>query len=75
MNNQNNMENRLSELLTEGEMTAPQPETEAPKRLSPRYEVRIQAEVDPITTETKKYREIAQEIDGRYDKYVPRDSQ
>ncbi|MFC5404555.1 hypothetical protein [Cohnella soli] len=40
---------------------------EAVKRLQPRWEVRVQAELDPVVEETKLYREMAEEVDGRYD--------
>ncbi|WP_391574924.1 hypothetical protein [Cohnella sp.] len=40
----------------------------AAKRLPPKWEIRIQANVDPIVEETIAYRSIAREVDGRYDK-------
>lgn len=39
----------------------------AARRLHPKWEIRIQANVDPIVEETIAYRSIAQEVDGRYD--------
>jgi len=39
----------------------------AAKRLYPKWEIRIQANVDPIVKETIAYRSIAREVDGRYD--------
>ncbi|UJF32372.1 hypothetical protein [Paenibacillus hexagrammi] len=32
-------------------------------------EIRIQAEVDPVLEETKRFRELADEVDTRYEKY------
>ncbi|XID90550.1 hypothetical protein ACF3MZ_18635 [Paenibacillaceae bacterium WGS1546] len=43
-------------------------EAQAAKRLLPRWEIRIQAELDPVVEETRSYRAMAQEVDGRYDK-------
>ncbi len=39
----------------------------AAKRLHPKWEIRIQANVDPIVEETIAYRSLAREVDGRYD--------
>ena len=75
MDNKKNMEEQLSQLLTEGEIAQKDPDKEAPKRLSPRYEIRIQTEHDPIAEETKRYRGMAKEIDDRYDKYMQPDSE
>ena len=62
-------EELLAERLTEGEQEADAPEVEAVRRISPRYEVRIQAERDPVAEETKLYRTLAREVDDRYDKH------
>ncbi|WP_027085868.1 hypothetical protein [Cohnella panacarvi] len=62
-------EELLAERLTEGEQEADAPEVEAVRRISPRWEVRVQAERDPVAEETKLYRTIAREVDGRYDKH------
>lgn len=67
-------EARLAELLEEGEMERLKPEAEAPRHLSPRYEVRMETEGGPVIEETEHYRRMAKEIDGRYDRYVPRDN-
>ena len=69
------VEEQLSTLLTEGDMSQKEPTKEAPKRLATRYEVRIQAEQDPIVEETKQFREIAKEVDNRYDRFMPRKDQ
>lgn len=64
------LEEKLSELLTEGELDETNRQEEGRKRLSPKYEVRIQTTFDPVVEETIKYRSMAKEIDGRYDKYL-----
>lgn len=65
-------ERLLAERLTEGELEGSgKPEEEAVKRLPPRWEIRIQAEYDPVAEETARYREIAREVDGRYDRVQP----
>lgn len=61
-------EELLAERLTEGEQETDAPEVEAVRRISPRWEVRIQAERDPVAEETKLYRTLAREVDDRYDK-------
>ncbi|WP_234414327.1 hypothetical protein [Paenibacillus sp. CAA11] len=66
------LERQLSELLTDGELNEENRQEEGRKRLSPKYEIRIQTELDPIVTETRKYRSMAKEIDNRYDKYMDR---
>lgn len=58
----------LAQKLSEDELESPNAEKEAVKRLSPRWEIRIQSNRDPIAEETKAYREIAREVDNRYDK-------
>lgn len=65
----NDLERQLSELLTDGDMQGELPEQEAPHKLSPRYEIRVRAKHDPIAEETRKIRQIADEIDDRYDQY------
>jgi hypothetical protein len=66
-------EARLARLLKDGAADRSRPEAEAPRHLSPRYEVRIVTERDPLVEETRLYREMADEIDGRYDRFAPRD--
>jgi hypothetical protein len=51
----------------EGEAKVEAPEDQAVKMLPPRWEIRTQAERDPIAEETKAYRAMAREVDGRYD--------
>jgi hypothetical protein len=63
----NEAEELLARRLAEGTPDDEAAEVEAVKRLAPRWEIRIQAERDPIVEETKAYRAIATEIDDRYD--------
>nr|WP_271752124.1 hypothetical protein [Cohnella sp. JJ-181] len=60
-------EAELVRQLTEGEPAAGDPNEEALARLSPRWEIRIQTERDPVAEETAAYRKLAKEVDGRYD--------
>jgi hypothetical protein len=60
-------ERLLAEQLTQEEPDSPHPEEEALRRLPPRWEIRIQAERDPVAEETAVYRSLAKEVDGRYD--------
>lgn len=61
-------EAELAKRLTEGPLEGEAPEQEAVARLSPRWEVRIQSESDPVAEETAQYRKLAKEVDDRYDK-------
>ncbi|BBI35736.1 hypothetical protein [Cohnella abietis] len=63
------LEELLARSLTEEKPEAKPEETEAEalKQLPPRWEVRIQSKFDPVVEETKAYRAIAKEVDGRYD--------
>jgi len=71
MSDDKHLERELNELLTEGEpLTEEERREEGRRRLSPRYEVRIQAQLDPIVEETIQYRKIAKELDDRYDNYL-----
>ncbi|SHN79128.1 hypothetical protein SAMN04487896_4177 [Paenibacillus sp. ov031] len=73
MDESKELERRLSDMLTEGEM---EESGDAGKRerqlIPPKYEVRIQTERDPIVEETLKYRDMAREVDDRYDRYLDR---
>jgi hypothetical protein len=66
------LEKELSDALTEGEMKRTDPAQGAREQLSPRYEIRIRAERDPIVEETRQIREMAEEVDDRYDDYMSR---
>ncbi len=64
------LEHALAEQLTGGPLEEdPDRERKLRGRISPRYEIRIQTELDPIVEETKQYRKLAKEIDGRYDRF------
>jgi hypothetical protein len=64
------LEHALAEQLTGGPLQDdPDSERKLRDRISPRYEIRIQTELDPIVEETKQYRKLAKEIDGRYDRF------
>ncbi|WP_239617871.1 hypothetical protein [Cohnella mopanensis] len=62
-------EELLARQLTEetSEPSVENAEAEATRRLPPRWEIRVQAKLDPVVEETKAYRAIAQEVDGRYE--------
>jgi len=60
-------EQLLAEKLIGGEPELADAEDEALRRLPPKWEIRIQTKHDPVAEETKKYREMAQEVDDRYD--------
>lgn len=76
MDESKELERRLSEMLTEGEM---EESGDADKRerqlIPPKYEVRIQTERDPIVQETLMYRNMAREVDDRYDRYLERSAE
>ncbi len=67
---QDELEEQLTELLTEGELKDEDRERKEREQISPRYEIRIQTTLDPIVEETRLYRTMAQELDGRYDDYL-----
>ncbi|RED63102.1 hypothetical protein [Cohnella lupini] len=75
----NEAEELLARRLTEeqAEETEENAEAKAAKKLSPRWEIRIQAKHDPVVEETKAYRAIASEVDHRYDnvKTEPNDNE
>ncbi|CAG7643625.1 hypothetical protein PAESOLCIP111_04512 [Paenibacillus solanacearum] len=63
------VEQKLAELLSEGEMET-LPQEQAVKRKLPfKTEIRIRTEHDPVAAETKAYRRMAKEVDDRYDRY------
>jgi hypothetical protein len=68
------LERRVSETLTEGDMESKDPEEAARERLIHPYEYRIQADSDPIVEETIRYRQLAKEVDDRYEKYMERNN-
>jgi 23S rRNA A2030 N6-methylase RlmJ len=62
-------EEELAQKLTEGDMELRDPDETARKRLPVKTEIRIQAAIDPVVEETRQYRQIAKEVDQRYDRY------
>lgn len=62
----------LAEQLTDGPLDESGREERVRASLPPKYEVRIRMEYDPIVEETKRYRSMAREIDGRYDRFMIR---
>ncbi|WP_438448372.1 hypothetical protein [Gorillibacterium sp. sgz5001074] len=64
------LEQAVAEQLEFGHMEAKDPEEEAARRVSPPYVVRIRTERDPILEETAVYRNMAEEVDDRYDAYL-----
>lgn len=73
MSDSKDLERELSEMLTEGEYgNEKERREEERRRLSPKYEIRIQTTLDPIVEETLNYRKMAKEVDGRYDEYLKR---
>lgn len=71
MSEEKDLERELSEMLTDGDYLSEEEQREEERRrLSPKYEIRIQTQLDPIVEETRKYRSMAEEIDDRYDEYM-----
>jgi hypothetical protein len=64
------VEQQMSQSLTEGKMERLDPQAAARDRLTPRYEIRIPAKMDPIVEETELFRARAEEVDERYDDYI-----
>ncbi|EXX87858.1 hypothetical protein BG53_13405 [Paenibacillus darwinianus] len=64
------LEKELADRLTDGPLEAGDKERIVRARLSPKYEIRIQTTYDPIGEETKLYRSMAKELDGRYDRHA-----
>jgi hypothetical protein len=62
------IEEQLIQKLTEGEMESEDTDAAVIKKLPTPTEIRIQAQVDPVVLETKLYRQMAKEVDGRYAK-------
>jgi hypothetical protein len=72
MSGNDDLERKLSELLQDGEIEPGDRTAKEIRQISPKYEIRIQTTLDPIVEETRRYRKIGQELDGRYDKYMER---
>lgn len=63
------LEEELVQKLTEGEMKQEDAEEAARKRMPIKIEIRIQTQMDPVVEETRRYRQMASEVDARYAKY------
>ncbi|MCM3129494.1 hypothetical protein ACFQ3J_20440 [Paenibacillus provencensis] len=70
MKDSSELERQLSEMLTEGEPEFGDRKERERQNMSPKHEIRIQTQLDPIVEETKKFRRIAKEVDHRYDAYM-----
>ncbi|WP_410770819.1 hypothetical protein [Fontibacillus sp. BL9] len=71
MSDNKDLERELSEMLEDPQYSSEEERREEERRrLSPKYEIRVQTTLDPIVEETRKYRSMAKEIDGRYDDYL-----
>lgn len=68
--NKEELEKKMSQALEEGDMLKHNPITKARDQLFPKHEIRIPVKKDPIIEETRIIREIAQEVDDRYDEYI-----
>ncbi|KQY84338.1 hypothetical protein ASD24_11340 [Paenibacillus sp. Root52] len=73
MDESKELEQRLRDMLMEGDMEdSGDAEQRERQMILPKYEVRIQTERDPIVEETLKFRQLAREVDDRYDRYLER---
>lgn len=73
MDESKELEQRLRDMLMEGDMEdSGDAEQRERQLIPPKYEVRIQTERDPIVEETLKFRQLARELDDRYDRYLER---
>lgn len=67
------LERELSEMLSDQVVDSEEERRKKERsRLAPKYEIRVQTQLDPIVEETLKYRSMAKEIDDRYDSYLKR---
>ncbi|ALS22000.1 MULTISPECIES: hypothetical protein [Paenibacillus] len=67
--NSRKLEEELAQKLTEGQMEQEDTKEAARKRLPIKTEIRIQAQIDPVLEETRRFRQMASEVDDRYAKY------
>ncbi|GIP37717.1 hypothetical protein J31TS4_09970 [Paenibacillus sp. J31TS4] len=72
MEEKDKLERLLSDALEQEGADPKEPGKEAVKRLPSHYEIRLTAQVDPIVEETKRYRQMAKEVDDRYEDYLRR---
>ncbi|TBL80350.1 hypothetical protein [Paenibacillus thalictri] len=69
------LEQQLAQELMNGESGEVDAQRLASGRLAHKYEVRVQATVDPIVEETRIVRNYVREVDDRYDEYLSRTDQ
>lgn len=69
-NNKKKIEEDLNQLLTEGELNKENSDKRVVKDLSPKYEIRIHAEKDPIKEETEIIQKTVRETNEKYLRYV-----
>lgn len=62
-------EERVVQVLEQGDIQALPLQDAVLSMLEPRYEFRVQAVQDPIAVETKLIRSIVEEVDDRYSEY------
>ncbi|MCM3784906.1 hypothetical protein M3231_18210 [Neobacillus mesonae] len=70
MTDSRELERQLSDMLTEGEPEFGDRKERERQNISPKHEIRTQTQLDPIVEETRKFRSMAKEVDGRYDEYM-----
>jgi 23S rRNA A2030 N6-methylase RlmJ len=63
------LEEELVNKLVEGQIESEAADEAARKQLPVKTEIRIQAKIDPVVEETKRYRQMADEVDTRYARY------
>ncbi|SEB80994.1 hypothetical protein [Paenibacillus sp. GP183] len=63
------LEEKLAGQLAESEIEFEDAAEDARKRLPVKTEIRIQALIDPVVEETRRYRQMAEEVDARYKRY------
>jgi 23S rRNA A2030 N6-methylase RlmJ len=63
------LEEELAEQITETKIEADDAAEDARKRLPVKTEIRIQAQIDPVVEETRRFRQMADEVDERYARY------
>ncbi|NBI30047.1 hypothetical protein [Chengkuizengella marina] len=64
------IEEKVTEVLTEGEYQSEDVEDAAVDLIHAKYEIRKQTEIDPIVEETKKIRKVVKSDDELYNEYM-----
>ncbi|MFS1514489.1 hypothetical protein VQL36_18975 [Chengkuizengella sp. SCS-71B] len=68
----NKIEEKVTEVLTEGEYQSEDVEDAAVDLINAKYEIRKHTELDPIVEETKKIRKVVKSDDQLYNEYMSR---